>query len=63
MKVLWRTASACLFSTEDSLAESAESITHYEAAARAMASKLWQAPENHPVSAARAYSAGLNPEL
>jgi lipopolysaccharide/colanic/teichoic acid biosynthesis glycosyltransferase len=63
LKVLWRTASACLFATEDSQAESAETITQYEAAARVMSAKFWSAAESHPVIPQGAYAPGLNPEL
>src|ERR1700684_2380302 len=63
LKVLWRTASACLFSAEDCLAEPAETITQYEAAARAMSAKLRIVPETHPLPAPRVYLASLNQEL
>jgi lipopolysaccharide/colanic/teichoic acid biosynthesis glycosyltransferase len=63
LKVLWRTASACLFSAEDCLAEPAETITQYEAAARAMSAKLRIVPETHPLPAPRVYPASLNQEL
>jgi lipopolysaccharide/colanic/teichoic acid biosynthesis glycosyltransferase len=63
LKVLWRTASACLFATEDSQAESAETITQYEEAARVMFGKRWQTSESHPVLPQGAYAPGLNPEL
>jgi lipopolysaccharide/colanic/teichoic acid biosynthesis glycosyltransferase len=63
LKVLWRTASACLFSAEDCLAEPAETITQYEAAARAMSANFRIVPETHPLPAPRVYPAGLNQEL
>ncbi len=63
LKVLWRTASACLFTTEESQAESAETITRYEEAARVMFGKYWQTSESHTVLPQGAYVPGLNPEL
>jgi lipopolysaccharide/colanic/teichoic acid biosynthesis glycosyltransferase len=63
LKVLWRTASACLFTTEESQAESAETITQYEEAARVMFGKYWQTSEKHTVLPQGAYVPGLNPEL
>ncbi len=63
LRILWRTASACLFSTDDSLAESAETITQYEAAVRVMTAKPRPVPENLVVSAPRVYPTGLNSEL
>ncbi len=63
LTILWRTASACLFSSEDSLAESAEMISHYEEAARIVATKFAPAPARQTMPAQPAYSAGLNPEL
>ncbi len=63
MKILWRTASACLFSVEGSLAESAEMINHYEDAARVVATKFSPSPTMHTMAARSVYSAGLNPEV
>lgn len=64
VKILWRTASACLFSNDNSLAESAETILQYEHTVRIRAEKFSPA-----VVAARSKAvgypaaAGLNPEL
>ena len=58
LKVLWRTASACLFATEESQAESAETITQYEEAARVMSGKYWQTSEKHTVIAPGRVCAG-----
>jgi lipopolysaccharide/colanic/teichoic acid biosynthesis glycosyltransferase len=63
LKVLWRTATACLFSYENALAESAETLIHYETAARIRAGKFVAPPVSHPIGHARAYPAGLNQEL
>jgi len=63
VKILWRTASACLFSAETAAAESAESIIHYEAAARIRSGRYSSAKVSHPVARPTAYSAGLNQEL
>lgn len=60
--IVWRTATSCLFSTDDSLAESADTITHYEAAQLA-SRKYSPAPGSHPIASPGVYSAGLNPEL
>lgn len=65
VRLLWRTASACLFSNEVSLAESAETILQYEHAARMRAEKF--APASlvaaKPKSIVYPAAAGLNPEL
>ena len=63
LKILWRTASACLFSNENALAESAETLIQYETAARIRAGKFVAPPVSHPVAKPRPYSAGLNQEL
>lgn len=62
MRVLWRTATACLVSSEDSTAKTAETIAQYELARRASA-KYSPAPGSHPITGQRAYSAGLNSDL
>ena len=60
LKILWRTASACLFSGGDSLTESAQTIIQYEAAARLAK----QPPRSHPVSSHGVYAAAsMNQEL
>jgi lipopolysaccharide/colanic/teichoic acid biosynthesis glycosyltransferase len=63
LKVLWRTASACLFSADDAVTESAETIIQYETEARKHAvtlaiplSQIITRPRIHP-------AAGLNPEI
>lgn len=64
VKILWRTASACLFSSDNSLAESAETIMQYEQAARIRAEKFVPAvvvSKTKPIAYPAA--AGLNPEL
>jgi lipopolysaccharide/colanic/teichoic acid biosynthesis glycosyltransferase len=65
LKILWRTASACFFSSESSIAESAVSIMRYEHAARLHAEKFQPVSVGHSVPKAVAYpaAAGLNPEL
>jgi len=63
LKILWRTASACLFSAEGSLGESAEMISHYEEAARMVGTRFSPSPAKHPMAAHTVYSAGLNPEV
>jgi hypothetical protein len=56
--------SACLFSErEPPLAESAETIIHYEVAARIRAGKFVAPPVSHPIAQPRPYPAGLNQEL
>jgi lipopolysaccharide/colanic/teichoic acid biosynthesis glycosyltransferase len=62
LKILWRTASACLFSSEGSLAESAAMISHYEEAARMVGTKLSPASAKHPIPPHTVYAAELNPE-
>jgi lipopolysaccharide/colanic/teichoic acid biosynthesis glycosyltransferase len=63
MKVLWRTASACLFSSDDGLSESAETITHYDVATRMQSTKHLSPAAIHPRNRAAALSASLNQEL
>jgi lipopolysaccharide/colanic/teichoic acid biosynthesis glycosyltransferase len=65
LKILWRTASACLFSSENAVAESAATIMRYEHAARIRAERLPSAPVGHSRSKPIAYpaTAGLNQEL
>jgi Bacterial sugar transferase len=62
LKVLWRTASACLFPADDALAESAETILQYETEARKHSLKL-AVPLSQLIQTSRVYPAGLNPEL
>jgi hypothetical protein len=62
MKVLWRTATSCLVSSDDSTAKTAETIAQYELARRASA-KYSPTPGSHPMTGQRAYSAGLNSDL
>jgi lipopolysaccharide/colanic/teichoic acid biosynthesis glycosyltransferase len=62
LEIVWRTATACLFSKDDSLAKSAEAITQYEAA-RLAPGKHSPAPMSQLMAAQRAYSTGLNQEL
>jgi lipopolysaccharide/colanic/teichoic acid biosynthesis glycosyltransferase len=61
MKVLWRTATACLFSSGDSTADTAATIAQYELA-RQESGRFSPAPGSHPIAGQRAYSAGLNSE-
>lgn len=63
LKVLWRTASACLFSADDALAESAETIIQYETVIRARSAKNVPVSINHVVSNPPVYPASLNQEL
>jgi lipopolysaccharide/colanic/teichoic acid biosynthesis glycosyltransferase len=66
LRILWRTASACLFSTEGTMADSAESIVHYETAARAArirAQNHASVPGGHPMAQSRVFPAHLNQEL
>jgi lipopolysaccharide/colanic/teichoic acid biosynthesis glycosyltransferase len=63
LKILWRTASSCLFSNENALAESAETLIHYETAARIRAGKFVAPLVSHPITQPRPYPAGLNQEL
>ncbi len=64
IKILWRTASACLFSSDNSAAESAASIMHYEHVTRLRAEKQGPVPMAHPTPKPMAYpAAGLNQEL
>jgi lipopolysaccharide/colanic/teichoic acid biosynthesis glycosyltransferase len=62
MRILWRTATGCLVSSEDSTAKTAETIAQYELARRASA-KYSPAPGSHSITGQRAYSAGLNSDL
>lgn len=62
-RILWRTATACLFSSDDSLAESAEMISHYEEAARIVATSYSPSAARLSMAAHTVYSAGLNPEV
>jgi lipopolysaccharide/colanic/teichoic acid biosynthesis glycosyltransferase len=61
LEIVWRTITACLFSTNESLAKSAETITQFEAARRA-SRKHTAVGVSHPVPP-RAYGPPLNPEL
>jgi lipopolysaccharide/colanic/teichoic acid biosynthesis glycosyltransferase len=65
VKILWRTASACLFSTDDSAADSAATIMQYEEAARIRAEKLPSLSVGHskPKPIAYPVAAGANQEL
>jgi lipopolysaccharide/colanic/teichoic acid biosynthesis glycosyltransferase len=63
LRVLWRTASACLSSSEAALAESAETILQHETVARMRSGKFASFPVSHPMVQARVYPAGLNQEL
>lgn len=63
MKVLWRTASACLFSSDDGVSESAETIIQYDVAARMQSAKQLSPAAIHPRNRAAALSASLNQEL
>ena len=47
LNILWRTASACLFSGDNAMAESAATIMQYEHAARIRAEKLPSASVGH----------------
>jgi lipopolysaccharide/colanic/teichoic acid biosynthesis glycosyltransferase len=60
--ILWRTATACLFPTDDCLVESAEAIARYESA-QPPPGKHAVASVGHLAVAQRVYSAALNPEL
>ena len=64
LKILWRTATACLL-TKDNAAESAETIMQYEHAARVRAEKFPSASVGHSIPKAIAYpvTAGVNQEL
>jgi lipopolysaccharide/colanic/teichoic acid biosynthesis glycosyltransferase len=63
LKILWRTASACLLSSENALTESAETLIQYETAARIRAGKFVASPVSHPIPQPRPFPAGLNQEL
>lgn len=65
MRILWRTASACLFSAEGSMTDSAEIIVHYETAAQAarVHDTHSAVPVAHAIAQSRAFPAGLNQEL
>jgi lipopolysaccharide/colanic/teichoic acid biosynthesis glycosyltransferase len=63
LRVLWRTASACLSSSETALAESAETILQHETVVRMRSGKFAPFPVNHPMAQPRVYPAGLNQEL
>lgn len=65
LKILWRTASACFFSNESSIAESAVSIMRYEHAARIHAEKFQPVSVGHSAPKTVAYpaAAGLNQEV
>ncbi len=66
LKLLWRTVTACLFSSDTAVSESALSIMQYEHAARARADKFAPPPvATHAMPKAIVYptAAGLNPEL
>lgn len=62
LTILWRTARSCLFSSDTSLAESAEMISQYEETVRIVATKYPPSPAKHTMPAHALYSAGLNPE-
>jgi len=65
LKILWRTATACLFSRDNSVVESAAMIMQFEHATRARAEKFTPASTVHPIPKPIAYpaAAGLNSEL
>jgi len=63
LKVLWRTASACLFSNDAALAESAETIIQYENAARLRMEKVPPASTARAMASRGIFPAGLNPEI
>ncbi len=65
LNILWRTASACLFSSDNAMAESAATIMQYERAARIRAEKLPSASVGHSMPKPIAYpvAAGVNQEL
>jgi lipopolysaccharide/colanic/teichoic acid biosynthesis glycosyltransferase len=64
LEIVWRTATACLFSADDSLAESAEVITQYESTrSAAPEGKYSSISIGHLIAAQRTYSSGLNQEL
>jgi len=65
LNILWRTASACLFSSDNAMAESAATIMQYEHAARIRAEKLPSASVGHSMPKPIAYpvAAGVNQEL
>jgi len=60
LAIVWRTATACLFSTGDAPVESAETISQSEAA-QILARKYAQPANQNGVP--RTYAAGLKPEL
>ena len=67
IKILWRTATACLFASEETLAEPAETIAQYEAnhAAHAAHGQPGRraAAGLRPIPAPPTYSASLNQQL
>jgi lipopolysaccharide/colanic/teichoic acid biosynthesis glycosyltransferase len=66
LKILWRTASACLFASDNAVAESALSIMQYEHDARTRADKFAPASvSTHPIPKVTPYpaAAGLNSDL
>jgi lipopolysaccharide/colanic/teichoic acid biosynthesis glycosyltransferase len=62
-KILWRTVSACLFSGDNAAAESAETIIHYDVAARTQSGRHSPAPVSHSIARPASYPASLNQEL
>jgi lipopolysaccharide/colanic/teichoic acid biosynthesis glycosyltransferase len=60
--IVWRTATACLFPTDDCLVESADAIARYESA-QPPPGKIAPASVGHLAVAHRVYSAALNTEM
>jgi lipopolysaccharide/colanic/teichoic acid biosynthesis glycosyltransferase len=63
LRILWRTARACLFSADDAAADSAETIIHYETAASIQSERYSPGPVSHPIPRPPAFPVGLNPDL
>jgi lipopolysaccharide/colanic/teichoic acid biosynthesis glycosyltransferase len=62
LRVLWRTASACLLSNDAALVESAETILHYDTEVRKWSARFGPVALTHPMIQSRIYPAGLNQE-
>lgn len=61
LKILWRTATACLLSSEDSLAVSAETVAQFEAAQAVQ--RIYSAPSDSQRKGPRPAVSELQPEM
>jgi hypothetical protein len=61
LKILWRTATSCLFSTEDALSVSAETVAQFEAAQAVR--RIHSSPSDAHRKAPKSASPDLQPEM